>query len=157
MVPLSRVERHQHHVKRIPLQHLLEDDGVMMPRDADISHDTLFLCLPERFQPAAWCGQTPDVFRRADVVYDPQVQVVGAQAFQTAFQFLPSTVVIPTVALGAQKDRLSSPVQGFADDLFAFVVAGGGIDVADACLQRRVDDACGLCLMVFVFQCFRAA
>ena len=141
---LRRIDRQQHRVELVEVQGPAQHLRVVVAGDPDEPGPTLLLGLAEGLESPAGRAQGLHFLQAAHVVHLPQVQVVGVQVLQGDGQMGHGLLIGAAVGLAGEEDLVPVALQAPAQIGFAAGVGPGGLEVADAGLQGRVDDRLGV-------------
>lgn len=120
------------------------DGGVVVAGEADVADFTLLFGLDEGFERAIGAEDLIGFMVAGDLVDLPEVDVVGAEAFELLLEAGHGFGFGVFLEFGHQDDLLAFGAgEGFAEDAiaFAFVVVVGGVEESDAEIAGAGDDA----------------
>lgn len=118
----------------VAAEHGEMDLGVAVAGEADEAAEALLFRLFEGFDGAAGGEDAFDVGEFADGVDLPEVDVVGAEAFEAEFEFAAGAGFVAAFCFGGEEDIFADGGQGLAEDFFAAAtpIGMGAIEVIDA-------------------------
>ena len=111
--------------------------------DADEFHQSLVTCLDGGLDRAARAEGGVPLDWIGKAVQLPQVDMIDAEALQGAVQLLARGIRLSLPGFGSKKETARLALQPGGDPQLRIAVAGRGINVVDAVLQKHVERAIG--------------
>ena len=121
--------------------------GLVVGGDTEVADDLLVAHLGEGFHGAAFCEDGVDLLGDANVVKQPEVEVVGLHELEGLFDIAEGVVAAALPGLGTKEGLVAAVLHHAADVLLAPAlgesVAGSGVDEVDAEVEASLDDGNG--------------
>ena len=135
--------------------------GVVVGGDTEKADDLLVLHLGEGFHGAAVGEDGVDLLGDANVVEQPEVEVIGLHELEGLFDITEGAVAAALSALGGKEDVVAAVLHDASDVLLAPAlgesVSRGGVDEVDAEVEGSLDERDGDVEVVWLFDSALAA
>jgi hypothetical protein len=121
--------------------------GLVVGGNTKVADDLLVAHLDEGFHGTAFCEDGGDLLGDANVVEQPEVEVVGLHELEGLFDIAKGVVAAALPGLGTKEGVVAAVLHHAADVLLAPAlgesVAGSGVDEVDAEVEASLDDGNG--------------
>lgn len=138
------VEGQEDSVERMAVDEVDDGLGVVVGGDTEVANDLLVLHLSEGFHGAAFGEDGVDLLGDADVVEQPEIEVVGLHELERLFDITEGGVAGAFPGFGDEVDVVAAVFHDAAYVLLAPAlgesVSGGGVDEVDAEVEGSLDE-----------------
>jgi len=129
--------------------------GLVMGGNTKVADDLLVAHLGEGFHRAAFCEDGVDLLGDANIVEQPEIEVVGLHKLEGLFDIAEGVVAAALPGLSTKEGVVAAALHHAADVLLAPAlgesVAGRGVDEVDAEVEASLDDGNGNVEVVGLF------